>query len=121
MRDDKREALDKGRVRDVLLGTDRPGSSTRAEGGEGDGGAVSVGELQEQERRLRKTAQRGVVKLFNAVRAAQVKAEEAKAQGGSRGRKEERVGEMSKKGFLEMVAGGGGGGKKMDGAGIEEG
>ena len=122
MKQDRREALEKGRVRDVLLGTDRPVAST----GGGDSsepageGEMSVGELQEHERRLRKTAQRGVVKLFNAVRAAQVKAEEARAKGGTRGRKEERVGEMSKKGFLEMVAAGGTGGAKMNGEGIEE-
>ncbi len=74
----------------------------------------------EEENRLRKTAQRGVVKLFNAVRQAQVRGEEARkeAKSGSRGRKEERVGEMSKKGFLEMVAGGGGGDGKGE---IEEG
>ena len=70
-----------------------------------------VGAMIEEEKRLRKTAQRGVVKLFNAVRQAQVRGEEARREakvgGGSRGRKEEKVGEMSKKGFLEMVAGGG--------------
>lgn len=75
--------------------------------------------MVEEEKRLRKTAQRGVVKLFNAVRQAQVRAEEARKESkvvrGSRGRKEERMGEMSKKGFLEMVAGGGGEG------GLEEG
>ena len=83
-------------MRDVLLGTDVLGN--------GDG---SVGEMMEQERRLRKTAQRGVVKLFNAVRAAQVKGEEAARKGGAPGRKKERVAEMSKKGFLDLVAGGG--------------
>ena len=122
MRMDKREALEKGRVRDVLLGTDRLVASTGGvESNElADGVGMSVGEMQDQEKRLRKTAQRGVVKLFNAVRAAQVKAEEARAKGGTRGRKEERVGDMSKKGFLEMVAAGGTGGAKMNGGEIEE-
>lgn len=67
-----------------------------------------VGAVLEEEKRLRKVAQRGVVKLFNAVRGAQVRAEEArKGTAGTRGRVEEKVAEMSKKGFLEMVAGGG--------------
>ncbi|KAL9103835.1 MAG: hypothetical protein Q9163_001155 [Psora crenata] len=124
LREEKREALERGRVKDVLLGTDRPGAGP--EKGDGARGGISgeqsVGEMMEFERRLRKTAQRGVVKLFNAIRQAQVKAEEARAQGGARGRKEERVEEMTKKGFLEMIAAGGGGGgsKKMEGADIEE-
>ena len=122
MKEDKREALEKGRVRDVLLGTDRPQAATNGDDGNQAEGQkdLSVGELQEQERRLRKTAQRGVVKLFNAVRAAQVKAEEARAKGGSQARKEERVGEMSKQGFLDMVASGGNRGAKMSGGTIEE-
>lgn len=64
----------------------------------------------EEEKRLRKTAQRGVVKLFNAVRQAQVRGEEARREAKGlvgRGRREEKVGEMSRKGFLELVAGGG--------------
>lgn len=91
IRADKKEALEKGRVKDVL----------GVESGD-------VGAVMEEEKRLRKVAQRGVVKLFNAVRGAQVRAEEArKGTAGTRGRVEEKVAEMSKKGFLEMVAGGG--------------
>jgi fusion and transport protein UGO1 len=100
LREDKRSAMEKGRVRDVL-------GLESAE--------VSTGEIAEHERKLRKMAQRGVVKLFNAVRAAQVKGEEAaRAVGsidtdkhiiGGDGRKE-RVNEMSKKGFLDMLVGG---------------
>ncbi len=94
LRSDKKEALEKGRVKDVL----------GVESGD-------VGAVMEEEKRLRKIAQRGVVKLFNAVRGAQVRAEEArKGTAGTRGRVEEKVAEMSKKGFLEMVAGGGRGG-----------
>ena len=92
-------------MKDVLLGTD---AAT------GEGGA---GELQEQEKRLRKTAQRGVVKLFNAVRQAQVRGEEAarNAKGiAGRDRREEKVNEMSKEGFLELVAGGGSAAKGME-------
>lgn len=84
------------------------GMAGEGEGGEGEGGE-SVGTMQEQERRLRKTAQRGVVKLFNAVRAAQVKGEEAgRERRGGREAREERVREMGREGFLELVAGGGG-------------
>lgn len=110
LRSEKREALDKGRVKDVL------GASTAfdAANGHGEGGGVTVQETMELEKRLRKTAQRGVVKLFNAVRAAQIKGEEAGREarkGGlvGTGRREERVNEMSKKGFLDLIAGGGGG------------
>lgn len=97
LKEDKRSALEKGRVRDVL-GLDNPSKSTAA--------------IQEEEKRLKKTAQRGVVKLFNAVRAAQVKAEDAAEEARlngvvGMGRREERVSEMSKKGFLDLIAGGG--------------
>ncbi|KAF8853468.1 Rrp15p-domain-containing protein [Acephala macrosclerotiorum] len=106
MRAEKREALDKGRVKDVL------GASTAFDAANGKEGP-SVQETMELEKRLRKTAQRGVVKLFNAVRAAQVKGEEAardaRAKGlVGQGRREEKVNEMSKKGFLDLIAGGGG-------------
>lgn len=126
--------MEKGRVKDVLLGTVNSG---RVDGGKEGGGIGAekemgegeVGRLMEQERRLKKTAQRGVVKLFNAVRMAQVRGEEARKEVVGKGivgakRREEKVGEMSKKGFLELVAsGGGGGGKgkgKMGGEGVEE-
>lgn len=97
---EKKEALDKGRVKDVL-GLDSTDVSTAA--------------IQEKEKQLRKTAQRGVVKLFNAVRAAQVKGEEAAREARTTGmvglgRREEKVNEMSKKGFLDLIATGG---KKM--------
>lgn len=110
----------------MLLG-DRPKSSDRVVGGdqqggreggmEGNGGPTAQ-QILEQERRLRKTAQRGVVKLFNAVRAAQVKGEEAAREARVKGlvgakRREERVGEMGKQAFLDLVAGGG---KGVEGA-----
>jgi hypothetical protein len=108
MREDKRAALDKGRVKDVL------GASMSWDMKHGTGAGVSVQEIMEEEKKLRKTAQRGVVKLFNAVRAAQVKGEEAAREARTKGlvgqgRREERVNEMSKKGFLDLIAGGGGG------------
>ncbi|RFU31529.1 hypothetical protein B7463_g4816, partial [Scytalidium lignicola] len=109
LREERKAALDKGRVRDVL------GASTTfdtAHGSEGGETQRSVSETMEVEKRLRKTAQRGVVKLFNAVRAAQIKGEEAakeaRAKGVvSQGRREEKINEMSKKGFLDLIAGGG--------------
>ena len=110
LRAEKKEGLEKGRVKDVLLGTtsaigDRNGDGER-------GGEESVGKMIEEEKRLKKTAQRGVVRLFNAVRAAQIKGEEARNEAASKGvvgskRKEEKIGEMSKQGFLELVASGG--------------
>ncbi|KAJ9295476.1 hypothetical protein DTO271G3_5932 [Paecilomyces variotii] len=103
LRAEKKEVLDRGRVRDVL-GVER---------GE-------AGETAEEERRLRKIAQRGVVKLFNAVRAAQVRGEEAaraERQKGTIGvgEREKAVNEVSKQGFLELING-----KKGKGLNIEE-
>ncbi|KAH0563222.1 hypothetical protein GP486_002208 [Trichoglossum hirsutum] len=95
LREERKEELDRGRIKEVL-------------GGDG----VDVGTALEMEKRLRKTAQRGVVKLFNAVRAAQVKGEEAerearKAGVVGEGRRKEKANEMSKKGFLDLITGGG--------------
>jgi mitochondrial fusion and transport protein UGO1 len=97
LREEKRLLLDKGRIRDVLgfQSTD-----------------ISTEQIMEQEKRLKKTAQRGVVKLFNAVRAAQIRGEEEMRRARREGvvgmtKREERVSEMSKKGFLELIAGGG--------------
>jgi len=97
IRAERKQALDRGRVKDVL-------------GLETEG--VDTGKIQEEEKRLKKTAQRGVVKLFNAVRAAQVKAEEAVRQTRAEGvvgmqKREERVNEMSKQGFLDLISSGG--------------
>jgi hypothetical protein len=108
MRAEKREALEKGRVKDVL------GVSTAFDAANGKGDGPTVQETMELEKRLRKTAQRGVVKLFNAVRAAQIKGEEVAKEARTKGlvgtgRREEKVNEMSKKGFLDLIAGGGGG------------
>ncbi|KLJ06919.1 hypothetical protein EMPG_17591 [Blastomyces silverae] len=97
LRAEKREELERGRIRDVL-GVDR---------GE-------AGDTAEQEKRLRKIAQRGVVKLFNAVRAAQVRGEElAREERRKRGivgmaEREKAVNEVSKQGFLDLINGKGG-------------
>lgn len=93
MRAEKKEELDRGRVRDVL----------------GIESGVA-GDVAEDEKRLRKMAQRGVVKLFNAVRAAQVRGEEAakgERQKGTvgMGEREKAINEVSKQGFLELING----------------
>jgi hypothetical protein len=132
LREQKRLALEKGRVRDVLVASNTTRRLNVVTGeieevpDDGAGGAGSMvettGQLLAAERRLRKVAQRGVVKLFNAVRAAQVKAAEAERAARREGivgvkRKEEKVTEMSRKGFLDLIASGGGGLKK---GGLEE-
>ena len=93
MRAEKKEELDRGRIRDVM-GLQR-----------GQAGAVA-----EEEKRLRKIAQRGVVKLFNAVRAAQVRGEEAAKAERKKGtigigEREKTVNEVSKQGFLDLISG----------------
>lgn len=93
LRAEKKEELDRGRVRDVM-GIER-----------GQTGAVA-----EEEKRLRKIAQRGVVKLFNAVRASQVRGEEAAKSERQRGtigmgEREKNVNDVSKQGFLELISG----------------
>jgi hypothetical protein len=85
--------MDRGRIRDVM-------GITR-----GVAGAVA-----EDEKRLRKMAQRGVVKLFNAVRAAQVRGEEAARDERKKGtigigEREKAVNEVSKQGFLDLING----------------
>ncbi len=93
IRADRIEELERGRVKDVL-------------------GLQSgmAGEVAEEEKKLRKIAQRGVIKLFNAVRAAQVKAEEAAREARKKGtigsaNREEKINEMSKQGFLDLISG----------------
>lgn len=108
MKEQRKTALEKGRVKDVLIASTNDNTGVIEE---------STTEIMETERRLRKVAQRGVVKLFNAVRAAQVKAVETEKGTRKAGvvgiqRREEKVNEMSKKGFLELIASGGGGLKK---------
>ena len=93
LRAEKLEALERGHLTDVL------GLK-----------AGQAGEVAEEEKRLRKIAQRGVVKLFNAVRAAQVRAEEAAKEERRKGtvgmnNREAKVNEMSKQGFLDLING----------------
>lgn len=93
LRAERKDDLQRGRITDVL--------------GLNSGQA---GEIAEEEKRLRKIAQRGVVKLFNAVRAAQVKAEQAAKEERKKGtigitHRQEKVNEMSKQGFLDLIGG----------------
>ncbi len=93
LRADRKEDLERGRVKDVLGLT-----------------SGQAGEIAEEEKKLRKVAQRGVVKLFNAVRASQVKAEQAAKEERKKGtigmaHREEKVNEISKQGFLELIGG----------------
>lgn len=117
LRDARRVAMEKGRVRDVLVATSATfGGNVNPVTGE-VGEEATVAQRLETERRLRKVAQRGVVQLFNAFRTAQVKAAEAERGVRKEGvvgvdRKKEKVAEMSKKGFLDLIAAGGGGLKK---------
>ncbi|KAM3457681.1 hypothetical protein MY5147_007359 [Beauveria neobassiana] len=111
LREQKRKAQEKGRVRDVLLAPVAVAAAPAGPGRE-EKPEVTTGDILAAEAKLRKVAQRGVVKMFNAVRAAQVKsteAERATRQAGVIGmaRREEKVNEMSKKGFLDLLASGG--------------
>ncbi|TFB03964.1 Ribosomal RNA-processing protein 15 [Trichoderma ghanense] len=107
LKEQKRVALEKGRVKDVLV-------ASVDESGEPE---MTTSEILAIEKTLRKTAQRGVIRMFNAVRAAQVQAAEAEKAARKEGiigakTREEKVNEMSKKGFLDLIASGGGGLKK---------
>jgi hypothetical protein len=93
LRAEKKEEQDRGRVRDVL-GIERG----------------QAGETAEEEKKLRKIAQRGVVKLFNAVRAAQVRGEEAAREEQKKGtigmeERKKAANEVSKQSFLDLING----------------
>ncbi|KAJ2971469.1 hypothetical protein NUW58_g9412 [Xylaria curta] len=108
LRDQKLQALEKGRVKDVLTGDNSE--------------KISTGEIMQTERRLRKTAHRGVIMLFRAVREAQERATEAEKDARKDGivgvqQRQEKVNEMSRQGFLDLIAGGGG---KLKKGGLEE-
>ncbi|KAL6831179.1 Rrp15p domain-containing protein [Trichoderma sp. SZMC 28015] len=107
LKEQKRVALEKGRIKDILV-------ATVDESGEPE---MTTSEMLAIEKTLRKTAQRGVIRMFNAVRASQVQAAEAERAVRKEGvighkTREEKVNEMSKKGFLDLIASGGGGLKK---------
>ncbi|KKY35530.1 hypothetical protein UCDDA912_g04491 [Diaporthe ampelina] len=119
MREQKQRAMEKGRVRDVLVATNSTFTNVNPMTGKvvSDTDGETTADILATERRLRKVAQRGVVQLFNAFRTAQVKAAEAERVARKQGvigmdRKKDKVTEMSKKGFLDLIASGGGGLKK---------
>ena len=58
---------------------------------------------QQEEKELRKMAQRGVIKMFNAFNSVREKAAEAQRLGGTRAKREEKATEMSKEGWLEYI------------------
>ncbi|KAI1762478.1 Rrp15p-domain-containing protein [Hypoxylon sp. FL1150] len=104
MREQKRMAQEKGRVKDVLRG------AVDYATGEAE---TTTQEIQQTEKRLRKVAHRGVVMLFRAVREAQERATEAEKDARKDGivgvqRRQGKVNEMSRQGFLDLIAGGGG-------------
>jgi mitochondrial fusion and transport protein UGO1 len=112
LQEEKRRAKERGRVKNVLLGERGAEAALDPEHPEANDSTLSAADIAEQERRLRKTAQRGVVKLFNAVRAAQVRSEQAGRAMRTKGvighqHREEKVGEMGRQAFLDMVGGGG--------------
>ncbi|KAL7925528.1 Rrp15p domain-containing protein [Trichoderma austrokoningii] len=107
LKEQKRVALEKGRIKDVLV-------ATIDESGEPE---MTTSDILAIEKALRKTAQRGVIRMFNAVRAAQVQAADAEKSVRKEGvigknTRDEKINEMSKKGFLDLIASGGGGLKK---------
>jgi len=73
---------------------------------------ISTEDIIAREKRYKKTAQMGVIRLFNAVLQAQVRGREAAREQRSKGTigmeaREKKVNEMSKQGFLDLIAGGG--------------
>ncbi|KAI4596802.1 hypothetical protein KJ359_005145 [Pestalotiopsis sp. 9143b] len=113
MRAQKLAAQEKGRVKDVIIGS-RDNATGELE--------MSTGAIRENEKHLRRAATRGVKEVFNAFLRAQQAGMDAESQSkrdgftGVEGRKE-KVSEMSRKGFLDLIANGGG---KMKKGGIEE-
>lgn len=86
---EKKELHDKHRIKNILPSTIGP---------------LELSEMLEKERKLKKIAQKGVVRLFNAVLSTQVKTNEAIQQekvGDTR--KEELFNEISKEKFLDLV------------------
>ncbi|RLV90433.1 Ribosomal RNA-processing protein 15 [Spathaspora sp. JA1] len=64
----------------------------------------SVREVLDKEKKLKKTAQRGVVKLFNAVLSSQIRTDqEISKEKVGQVRKQELVNEISKEKFLDLV------------------
>lgn len=113
MRAQKLAALERGRVKDVIAG---PLDVTSGEA------ETSTGLIREKEKHLRKAATRGVKEVFNAFLRAQQAGLDAESQARKDGfhgveSRKGKVTDMSRKGFLDLIATGGGKTKK---GGIEE-
>lgn len=93
---EKKKLLNKTRKKDII-----PTVSAESESG------AEIRDVLEKERRLRKIAQKGVVKLFNAILSTQVKTEKEGAEKLSevknRAEKKELLAELSKEKFLDLV------------------
>lgn len=90
---EKKQFQDKHRVKQLLpVGTD--GSD-----------ANQVREILDKEKQMKKIAQKGVVKLFNAVLSTQLKTNQeiSKVQAGQ-SRKEELMTDVSKEKFMDLIA-----------------
>lgn len=86
---EKKQIQDKVRIRNLLPSASEP---------------EKVRDIIEKEKKLKKVAQRGVVKLFNAVLATQVKTkEEIGKTKVSAGKQDEMLNELSKSKFLDLV------------------
>lgn len=83
---------------------DMVGSTIRIDDSKNTG---SIYAYQQREKALRKMAEKGVVKMFNAFTHVRQKTMEAQGMGGSRAKKEEKATEMTKEGWLEYVGLGG--------------
>lgn len=112
----RKEREERAHIKDVIGDWGPPGSLSYAGYAPLSGPALDAwteqGGAKGYERRLRKTAQRGVVKLFNAIRAAQSTTEDdiekARMTQKSRklnelGNKDVAVKELSKSHFLDML------------------
>ena len=98
---EKRKLMEKARKKDILpLSTSTSTSTSTSEG--------EIGKLLAKEARLRRIAQKGVVKLFNAILATQVKVTgrevtESLSDMKNKADRQELVTEVSKEKFLDLV------------------
>ena len=112
----RREREERAHIKDVIGEWGPPGTLSNSTQMPLSGAALDAwteqGGAKGYERRLRKTAQRGVVKLFNAIRAAQSTTEsdieKARSTQKSRklnalGSKDMAVKELSKSHFLDLL------------------